>query len=126
MTLDVKELSSGSEERTSVTYPGYCLPYNVTRWVIGHGFSGSFPNSLQVRKGELRNIHIAGTGNARVKGQNPIFTDRFTANPACTVVSDRIYALVGEDNTGVGGWFSMPHWLAYSSDNKPLYSLKRE
>ena len=34
MTLDVKELSSGSEERTSVTYPGYCLPYNVTRWVI--------------------------------------------------------------------------------------------
>ena len=121
MPLDVKELSSGSEERTSVTYPGYCLPYNVTRWVIGHGFSGSFPNSLQVRKGELRNIHIAGTGNARVKGQNPIFTDRFTANPACTVVSDRIYALVGEDNTGVGGWFSMPHWLAYSSDNNPLY-----
>ena len=56
MTLDVKELSSGNEERTSVSYPGYCLPYNVTRWVIGHGFPGGFPNSLQVRKGELRNI----------------------------------------------------------------------
>ena len=117
MTLDVKELSSGNEERTSVSYPGYCLPYNVTRWVIGHGFPGGFPNSLQVRKGELRNIHIAGTGNARVKGQNPIFTDRFTADPACTVVGDRIYAFVGEDKAGVGGWFSMPHWVAYSSDD---------
>lgn len=117
MTLSVRELSSGNVQQVSIGYPGYCLPYNVTKWVIGHGFPGGFPNSLQVRKGELRNIHISGTGNTRVKGQNPIFTDRFTADPACTVVGDRLYAYVGEDKAHVGGWFTMPHWIAYSTDN---------
>lgn len=117
MTLVVREQSSGNKQQTSICYPGYCLPYNVTKWVIGHGFPGGFPNSLQVRKGEIRNIHIAGIGNTRVKGQNPIFTDRFTADPACTVVGNRLYAYVGEDKANVGGWFTMPHWIAYSTDN---------
>ena len=33
------------------------------------------------------------------------------------VVGDRIYAFVGEDKAGVGGWFNMPHWVAYSSSD---------
>jgi hypothetical protein len=117
MQLTVKELSTGTTQQAAVTYPGDCLPYHVTRWVVGHGFPGGFPNSLQVRKGEIRQLAISGTGNARVKGQNPIFTDRFTADPACTVIGNRIYAYVGEDKAGPGGWFNMPHWVAYSSDN---------
>lgn len=115
LTLKVKSQQTGTEEAKSVTYPGFALPYHVTRWVVGHGFPGGFPNSLQVRKGDIKNLSFTGTGKARVEGQNPIFTDQFTADPACTVIGDRIYAYVGIDKTRVGGWFSMPHWVAYSS-----------
>lgn len=100
---------------TKASYPGVALPYHVTPWTIGRGFPGGFPNSLQVRDGYLANVRISGTGFPRRPGQNPLFTDRFTADPACTVVGDTIYAYVGEDLAAPGGWFNMPHWLCYSS-----------
>ena len=100
---------------TAVTYSGYALRYDVTRWVVGHGFPGGFPNSLQVRQGDIKGLSISGEAKARVEGQNPIFIDQFTADPACTVIGDRIYAYVGVDKAGVGGWFNMPYWVAYSS-----------
>lgn len=111
MTLKV-----GNDE-SRVTYPGYAMRYNVSRWIVGHGYPGGYPNSLQVRNGSIRNLSIKGTGKAREKGQNPIFTDQFTADPACTVIGDKIYAYVGIDKAGVGGWFNMPHWVAYSSSD---------
>lgn len=111
MTLSV------SGDSVSVSYPGYALPYNVGRWVIGHGYPGGFPNSLQVRDGQLCSLHIEGEGFPREPGANPLFTDRFTADPACLVSGDRIYAFVGEDCASPGAWFSMPHWVAYSSDD---------
>ena len=111
MTLTVRSCDTGKIATSRIDYPGFALTYNVTKWVIGRGFPGGFPNSLQVRNGLIRNLKIEGIGKERVKGQNPIFTDRFTADPACTVVGDRIYAFVGEDKAGVGGWFNMPHWF---------------
>lgn len=117
LTLTVKNEVSGNTETASVTYPGYALPYNVTRWVVGHGYPGGFPNSLQVRHGDIKGLTFSGIGKERVVGQNPIFTDQFTADPACTVIGDRIYAYVGIDRAGVGGWFNMPHWVAYSSSD---------
>lgn len=117
LTLTVRACDNGAEASQSVVYKGYALPYNVSRWVVGHGFPGGFPNSLQVRNGRMRDLAIKGTGRGRIPGQNPIFTDAFTADPACTVVGDRIYAFVGEDKAGVGGWFNMPHWVAYSSSD---------
>ena len=117
LVLTVKATDNGYKESKSVSYKGFALPYNVTRWVVGHGFPGGFPNSLQVRNGEIKNLVIQGTGKKRIQGQNPIFTDRFTADPACTVIGDKIYAYVGEDNAGVGGWFNMSHWIAYSSSD---------
>lgn len=117
LTLTVRACDNGAEASQSVVYKGYALPYNVSRWVVGHGFPGGFPNSLQVRNGRMRDLAIKGTGRERIPGQNPIFTDAFTADPACTVVGDRIYAFVGEDKAGVGGWFNMPHWVAYSSSD---------
>lgn len=101
----------------SVQYRGYALPYRVGRWIVGHGYPGGFPNSLQVRNGEIKNLKISGKGLERIPGQNPIFTDRFTADPACTVVGDRLYAYVGEDMAAPGGWFTMPHWVAYSTSD---------
>lgn len=100
---------------TKASYKGVALPYNVTYWTVGRGFPGGFPNSLQVRDGYLAGVKISGTGFARRPGQNPLFTDRFTGDPACTVVGDSIYAYVGEDMASPGGWFNMPHWLCYSS-----------
>lgn len=115
LKLTVINSSTGKEETASVTYPGYALRYDVSRWIVGHGFPGGCTNSLQVRKGQIKNISIIGKGMERIKGQNPIFTDRFTADPACTVIRDRIYAYVGVDEAGVGGWFKMPEWVVYSS-----------
>lgn len=115
MALTVRSCDTGKTATSRIDYPGFALTYNVTKWVIGRGFPGGFPNSLQVRNGLIRNLKIEGIGKERVKGQNPIFTDRFTADPACTVVGNRIYAFVGEDKAGVGGWFNMPHWVLYSS-----------
>ena len=99
----------------SLTYPGKALRHNATSWVIGHGYPGGFPNALQVRQGSLRNLSLNGEPLPRVEGQNPLFTDCFTADPAFTVVGNTVYAYVGEDKAGVGGWFNMPHWLCYSS-----------
>lgn len=116
MTLTVQP-ASGAAAVASVVYKGDALPYRPGRWVIGRGYPGGFPNSLQVRRGALGRVTLSGQGRERRKGQNPLFTDRFTADPACTVVGDRLYAYVGEDKAGVGGWFSMPHWIAYSTSD---------
>ena len=74
MTLTVRACDNGAEASQSAVYKGYALPYNVSRWVVGHGFPGGFPNSLQVRKGRMRDLAIKGTGRERIPGQNPIYT----------------------------------------------------
>ena len=102
-------------ESSSMTYPGKALRHNASLWVIGHGFPGGFPNALQVRDGDIRNLEISGEPLPRVEGQNPLFTDNFTADPAFTVIGDTVYAYVGIDKARPGGWFNMPYWLCYSS-----------
>ncbi len=102
-------------DESTLDYAGPVMPSMASRWVIGRGYPGGYPNSLQVRKGALRNLSISGVGRQHHKGENPIFTDRLTADPACTVIGDRLYAFVGEDCAAPGGWFTMPHWVAYST-----------
>lgn len=99
----------------TIEYPGKALRHNASLWTIGHGFPGGFPNSLQVRKGAVRNLEISGEPLPRTEGQNPLFTDSFTADPAFLVVGDTVYAYVGQDKAAPGGWFNMPGWLCYSS-----------
>ncbi|MBN1123848.1 MAG: glycoside hydrolase family 127 protein [Sedimentisphaerales bacterium] len=48
-------------------------------------------------------------------GDNPIFCDVFTADPAVLVVGDTVYVYVGRDNAREGEFFTMPDWLCYSS-----------
>jgi hypothetical protein len=57
-----------------------------------------------------------------VAGQNPLFTDRFTADPAFMVADGTVYAYVGEDQAAPGGWFNMPHWLCYSSTDMKTWT----
>lgn len=104
-----------NNETGTLTYPGKALRHNSSLWVIGHGFPGGFPNALQVREGDLRNLYIDGEPLPRVEGQNPMFPGLFTADPAFVVVGNTVYAYMGEDKAGPGGWFNMPHWLCYSS-----------
>lgn len=100
-----------------MTYPGKALRHNASLWVIGRGFPGNAPNALQVRDGDIRNLEISGEPLPRVVGQNPLFTDNFTADPAFTVIGDKVYAYVGIDKARPGGWFNMPYWLCYSSSD---------
>lgn len=50
-------------------------------------------------------------------GENPIFTDHFTADPAALVVGDTVYVYVGHDDAKVGEFFNMSQWFCYSSQD---------
>lgn len=103
------------EKPSSITFKGKALRSDVGMWVIGRGFPGGFPNSLQVLDGGIDEVKISGEALPRVVGQNPLFTDAFTADPAITVIGNTVYAYVGQDKASVGGWFNMPNWLCYST-----------
>lgn len=97
------------------TYEGKALDRRAGRWIIGRGYPGGFPNSLSVLKGAVADISVSGAGVPRKRGDNPIFGDRFTADPAVMIHDGVAYAYVGEDLASPGGWFNMPHWLCYTS-----------
>ena len=46
---------------------------------------------------------------------NPLFHDRFTADPAPLIVGDRLYLYVGHDEAQRDEMFNMREWLAYST-----------
>ncbi|WP_321424291.1 glycoside hydrolase family 43 protein [uncultured Bacteroides sp.] len=100
---------------STITFNGRALRSDAGLWVIGRGFPGGFPNSLQVLDGGIDEVKISGEALPRVAGQNPLFTDAFTADPAITVIGNKVYAYVGQDKATVGGWFNMPNWLCYST-----------
>lgn len=116
MQIEVKASSEKSfGKSSSITFNGPALRSDAGTWVIGRGFPGGFPNSLQVLDGAIDEVKISGEALPRVTGQNPLFTDAFTADPAATVVGDTVYLYVGHDKASVGGWFNMPEWLCYST-----------
>lgn len=100
---------------SSITYDGLALRSDAGMWVIGRGYPGGFPNSLQVLDGGIDEVKISGEALPRVVGQNPLFTDACTADPAALVVGDVLYLYAGHDKAAPGGWFNMPEWLCYST-----------
>jgi Glycosyl hydrolases family 43 len=100
---------------SSLVFNGTALRRDAGMWIIGRGYPSGFPNSLNVLDGGIDEVRILGEALPHVAGQNPIFTDTFTADPAALVVGDTIYVYVGHDTASVGGWFNMPEWLCYSS-----------
>lgn len=98
-----------------IEFDGPAMRSDAGAWVIGRGFPGGFPNSLSVLDGAIKNVRISGEAMPRKLGQNPLFTDAFTADPAALVVGERLYLYVGQDKAGPGGWFNMPDWLCYST-----------
>jgi hypothetical protein len=116
LSLEVKPSGQASFVRpASINFKGPALRSDAGMWVIGRGYPGGFPNSLQVLDGAIDEVKILGEALPRVAGQNPLFTDAFTADPAITVIGNTVYAYVGQDKASVGGWFNMPNWLCYST-----------
>jgi hypothetical protein len=106
--------SGGSSTGTPVatTFQGPALPKGAAQWAVGRGFPGK-----PVADGGIDEIRISGEGLPRMPGQNPIFTNTFTADPAALVVGDTVYVYVGHDTARVGQFFNMPEWLCYSSQD---------
>jgi hypothetical protein len=116
LEIEVKHSgTSAFSKPAAITFKGPALPREAGKWVIGRGFPGGFPNSLQVLDGGIDEVRISGEALPRVAGQNPLFTDNFTADPAALVVGDTVYVYVGHDTAAPGGWFNMPAWLCYST-----------
>jgi hypothetical protein len=99
----------------SITFDGPALRREAGIWVIGRGYPSGSANSLAVLDGGIDEVKIYGEALPRNEGQNPLFTDAFTADPAALVVGDEVYVYVGHDTASPGGWFNMPEWLCYSS-----------
>lgn len=54
---------------------------------------------------------------AEAPGANPLFRDKFTADPAPLAVGDRLYLYVGHDEAKPGEMFNMREWLVYSTSD---------
>jgi hypothetical protein len=116
MQISVKRPNqTGFAPSSAITFKGPALPRYAAQWTIGRGFPAGSPNTTVVSDGGIDEVRIQGEPLPRVPGQNPIFTDTFTADPAALVVGDTIYVYVGRDAARVGGFFHMPEWLCYSS-----------
>lgn len=116
LSFEVKaSVENSFGKATTTKFDGYALKRDAGMWVIGRGYPGGFPNSLAVLDGGIDEVKISGEALPRVPGQNPIFTDTHTADPAALVVGDRLYVYVGHDKASPGGWFNMPEWLCYST-----------
>jgi hypothetical protein len=117
-TLQIEVKPSAQKDfgkSASITFNGPAMRSDAGSWIIGRGFPGGFPNSLAVLDGAIDEVRISGEPLPHVAGQNPLFTDAFTADPAATVIGDRLYLYVGQDKATPGGWFNMPNWLCYST-----------
>jgi hypothetical protein len=116
LQIEVKASSDKSFGKSaSITFKGPAMRSDAGSWVIGRGYPGGFPNVLAVLDGAIDEVKISGEAMPRVTGQNPLFTDAFTADPAVTVIGNTAYAYVGHDKATPGGWFNMPEWLCYST-----------
>ena len=54
-------------------------------------------------------------GQERRLGQNPLFTDAFTADPATLVYKDTLYLYTGHDEAKGNEMFTMKDWLVFST-----------
>lgn len=116
LQIEVKPSNKNEFDNPStITFDGPAMPRDAGMWIVGRGFPGGYPNSLAVLDGGIDEVRILGEALPRVPGQNPLFTDTFTADPATLVVGDRLYVYVGHDKASPGGWFNMPAWLCYST-----------
>lgn len=64
----------------------------------------------------------ASDGKAVEPGSNPLFRDKFTADPAPLVVGDRLFLYVGHDEAQRDEMFNMREWLVYSTTDMKTWT----
>ncbi|CAN5147376.1 glycoside hydrolase family 43 protein [soil metagenome] len=64
----------------------------------------------------------AGDAKPVAPGSNPLFRDRFTADPAPLVVGDRLFLYVGHDEAQRDEMFNMREWLVYSTTDMKTWT----
>lgn len=64
----------------------------------------------------------AAADQAPPPGGNPLFRDRFTADPAPLVAGDRLYLYVGHDEARGEQMFNMREWLVYSTGDMKTWT----
>jgi hypothetical protein len=57
----------------------------------------------------------AGLAEEYAPGENPIFRNIFTADPAPLVVGDTLFVYAGHDEAGAGELFNIAEWVVYST-----------
>lgn len=76
-------------------------------------YAGALVASVHAQQTESANLQkdtvIVATGN-------PLFTHKYTADPAAIVVGDTFYLYTGED-TGDGKGYNIPNWLVFSTQD---------
>ncbi len=63
----------------------------------------------------LTTFAASGLAKEYKPGENPIFRNIFTADPAPLVVGDTLYVYVGHDEAGEGQMFNITEWVVYST-----------
>ncbi len=71
------------------------------------GLIAAIPAQAQQKIAAKKDTTITVTGN-------PLFTHKYTADPAALVVGDTFYLYAGQD-TGDGRGYNIPNWLVFSS-----------
>ena len=65
----------------------------------------------------------AASGQTIVNHGNPLFRDRYTADPAPLVVGDTLYLYVGHDEARGEQMFNITEWLAYSTKDMQTWTF---
>jgi len=63
----------------------------------------------------LLNLPLWGSADTPIPGENPLFRDIFTADPATLVDGDTVYLYTGHDEAKGDELFTMKDWLCFSS-----------
>ena len=65
----------------------------------------------------------SGFSDAGNPGENPIFRNIFTADPAPLVVDDTLYVYAGHDEAGEGQMFNITEWVVYSTTDMKSWTF---
>lgn len=86
--------------------------------LIFHGYDAQDGGKPKLRIEELVWDENGWPGvNVKLEASgNPLFTHKYTADPAAMVVDDTFYLYAGEDN-GDGSGYNIPNWLVFSSND---------
>lgn len=71
--------------------------------------------------GQAQQANLVGKDTLITVKGNPLFTHKYTADPAALVVGDTFYLYAGQD-TGDGRGYNIPNWLVFSTKDMKTWT----